>query len=277
MIKDSTSMFLYAVRVFYLGTNYHGSQWQPNVPTVQGELINAITEWSGKTHSTNSVQLSGRTDRSVHSIGQIATINTDTQLNIDKINRFLPEDIILWAYRRMTSEFNPRFDVLMRHYRYYLDSIHSNLNLRLMQHALQPLIGTHDFNLLSKPDANRNTTCTILNAYIAERDGRLVLDLFGTSFLWKLVRKIVSLLIRVGNGEFTPAIIDDILAMKTISSGIEPAPPESLVLIESVVPFRMTRSKYGLKRVRKQIREQMKHFKRSLDTLNALNDDLPFD
>ena len=277
MKKDSAFMFLYAVRLFYLGTNYHGSQWQPNVPTVQGELINAISEWSGKTHSTNSVQLSGRTDRGVHSMGQIATVNTDTQLNIDKINRFLPEDIILWAYRQMTFEFNPRFDVLMRHYRYYFDSRHSNLNLQSMQHALQLLIGTHDFSLLSKPDANRNTICTILNAYIGKRNGRLVLDLLGTSFLWKLVRKIVSLLIRVGNGEFTPTIIDDIMAKITTSSGIEPAPPESLVLIESVVPFRMTRSKYGLKRVRKQIQEQMNHFKRSLDTLNALNDDLPFD
>ena len=270
-------MFLYTVRLFYLGTNYHGSQWQPNMPTVQGELINAISEWSGKTHSINTVQLSGRTDRGVHSIGQIATINTETQLNIDKINRFLPKDIILWAYRRMTCEFNPRYDVLMRHYRYYLDPKYSNLNLPSMQHALRLLIGTNDFTLLSKPDANRNTTCTILNAHIAERNGIFILDIFGTSFLCKLVRKIVSLLIRIGNEEFTSAIIDDILAKKTVSSGIEPAPPESLVLIESIVPFRMTKSKYGLKRVQKQIREQITHLKRSLNTLNALNDDLPFD
>ena len=106
-------------RVFYLGGRYHGSQYQPGLNTVQGELIKALTEWSGEDHSTQTVQLAGRTDRGVHSIGQLVMINTEEQFSIDKINRHLPDDILLWASTKAPPGFAPRYDVLMRHYRYY--------------------------------------------------------------------------------------------------------------------------------------------------------------
>ena len=55
----------YLARLFYLGNNYYGSQVQPGLKTVQGELIDAMQEWSKESHSKQTVQFSGRTDRGV--------------------------------------------------------------------------------------------------------------------------------------------------------------------------------------------------------------------
>ncbi|GAH31319.1 unnamed protein product, partial [marine sediment metagenome] len=174
-------------------------------------------------HSTQTVQLSGRTDRGVHSIGQLVMITTEEQFNIDKINRHLPDDIILWASTKAPPNFVPRYDVLMRHYRYYLDKSWANLNLDVVKKTAALLIGSNDFSQLAKPDAGRNTITTILNLSLHDYNGTYFLDIFGTRFLWKLVRKIVTLLNEIGNEVIKPEVINDILSgQKAIPSGIQP-------------------------------------------------------
>jgi len=267
-------MIAYLCRLFYLGNNYHGSQWQLGLRTVQGELISATAKWSGEEHSPATIQLSGRTDGGVHSMGQIAMIMSGVPLDINQINKHLPDDITLWAYAVAPSGFKPRHSVLMRHYRYYLDTSDMNLDVASMQKAVQHLIGSHDFALLSKPDGNRSSRATLLSACITESEHMLTFDTYGTSFLWKLVRKIVSLLIQVGTGELAPEVVPEILQGHTvIRSGIRPAVPECLVLIEVITPVRMKRSKLAVKRVQKQLRTQLGFLAKSTRTLSALSED----
>jgi tRNA pseudouridine38-40 synthase len=260
-------------RLFYLGGRYYGSQYQPGFVTVQGELIKALSKWSGEHHSTQTVQLSGRTDRGVHSIGQLVMITTEEQFKIDKINRHLPDDIILWASTKAPPNFVPRYDVLMRHYRYYLDKSWADLNLDVVKKTAALLIGSNDFNKLAKPDTGRNTITTILNISIHDSDDTYFLDIFGTRFLWKLVRKIVTLLTEIGNEGIKPEVINDILlGKKAIPSGIQPAPPENLVLVETIVPFNMKISKYAIRMIRKQLSEQLEQFRRSIRTVENVID-----
>lgn len=267
-------MTAYIGRLFYLGTNYYGSQLQPGLTTIQGELIRGFEEWSRESHDTQTVQLAGRTDRGVHSLGQIVLIKTEKKLDIDRINSYLPDDMVLWASAAVAEEFNPRFDVLMRHYRYYLHPMSSNLNLHAMRLALQATIGLHDFRSLSKPDGERPTTATILNASLMNHNGILMIDLFGTNFLWKLVRKIISILVQVGEGQFDSDIVTKILLEQyTIPSGITPAPPESLVLVETVAPIRMKQSKHALSRLRKNLDSMIHSLERIHIALTALTDD----
>lgn len=267
-------MVAYLARLFYLGSNYHGSQWQPGLRTVQGTLIDAMSNWSGEKHSPATVQLSGRTDGGVHSIGQIVMISTDKPLDINQINKHLPGDIALWAHAVAPPGFRPRQSIIMRHYRYYLDASNLELNKESMMTAAQHLAGTHDFTLLSKRDGNRSSKATLLNACISESRGVMALDMFGTSFLWKLVRKIVSLLIHVGLNELSPELVPEILQKRnTIHGGIRPAAPECLVLMEAVVPLRMNVNKFALRRVRKYINTQLSFFVRSAKVMSALNDD----
>ncbi|MFW9910894.1 MAG: tRNA pseudouridine(38-40) synthase TruA [Candidatus Thorarchaeota archaeon] len=268
-------MHSYIARLFYLGDAYHGSQFQSNLKTVQGELISALNKWDSKSetsYTTQTVQLSGRTDRGVHSIGQIVMISGEKRLEIDRVNRYLPPDIALWAYGIAPPNFNPRYDVLMRHYRYYFDTTPSDVSLQKMRTAIQLLSGTRDFSHLSKPDGDRPTTTTIINASLLKSDDSIILDIFGTNFLWKLIRKTVSLLEQIGTGAMDIQTFSNHLnGYSTIPGGVEPAPPECLVLIETAIPIRMTISKYAISRVQKQLKVHLNYLKRSRHTVSALS------
>ena len=266
-------MTSYIGRLFYLGDECYGSQWQPGLRTVQGELIDALAAWSGETHSPSTVQLAGRTDRGVHSIGQIVLVKTDKRFDVDDVNKYLPDDIRLWAHARAPEDFKPRYSILMRHYRYYLDTTRLNLDLSLMKQATQLLTGSHDFSLLSKPDGDRGTSATILNMSLSAANGILSIDVFGISFLWKLVRKVVSLLVRIGNGELQLNAVRKLLEqVNVLPGGINPSPPESLVLLDVVVPIRMNVSRYGRRRMQEELARRLGYLHRSTMILSALTE-----
>ncbi len=263
----------YLARLFYLGDYYYGSQIQLGLKTIQGELIKAMETWSKEPHSKQTVQLSGRTDRGVHSFGQLVLISTDKSLNIDQINKHLPEDIVLWAKTRAPEGFRPRSSALLRHYRYYLGPLWKNIDQNQVKKAISLLIGSNDFNMLSKPDERQNTVATVLNISIGPDSEIPFLDVFGTSFLWKFVRKTVTLLTEIGLHNLEPEVILEVLQgiKKTIRGGIEPASPENLILMETVVPFSLTPSKYGLKRIQKLLNNRLDYIKRSGNTLSGIN------
>ncbi len=259
----------YLVRLFYFGDGFHGSQLQPGLRTVQGELISAVEKWSGESHSTSTVRLAGRTDKGVHSIGQIALIDTTESIDIEGINRHLPPDMCIWAVSRAPDEFDPRRDVLMRHYRYVLDA--HQIDVRLVQEAAQVLTGYHNYRYLSKPDGDRPTTTTLLSVGVTQTDGLIVIDVFGTSFLWKLVRKAVTLLSRTANREFTMAEVKEIVDGRFHpQGGIAPAPPEALFLVESIVPIRLRPSKRAVKRVIKTMASRVSFLRRSSQALSVI-------
>jgi len=264
----------YLARLFYMGDNYYGSQMQPGLKTVQGELINAVSKWSGEAHSSHTIQLSGRTDRGVHSLGQLVMITTDKRFSIDGINKHLPEDIVLWARAQAPEGFRPRSGALMRHYRYFLDESWNNINQNRIREAISLVVGSNDFNFLSKPDERRNTVTTVLNVSIGEVSNLKFLDVYGTSFLWKFVRKVVTLLTAIGLEQIKPETILEILdgSKKTVRGGIEPAPPENLVLMETIVPIRFTTSKYALRRIQNYLSTRCEFLRRSTLTLFGLTD-----
>jgi len=259
------------VRLFYLGDNYHGSQKQPGFKTVQSELIDAVETWSKETHSPRTIQLSGRTDKGVHALGQLAMISTEKQFSIDRINKCLPDDIVLWARAKAPSGFRPRSSPLLRHYRYYLDENWKDLDMSEVKKSISILSGSRDFDMLSKPDERKNTVTTVLNAYVDKSSTTMFFDIIGTSFLWKFVRKVVTLLTQIGLGILEPDVIYEIIqgSKKTIHSGIEPAPPENLILMETIVPIRFVSSKYGLRRIQKILTDRFDYFSRSTRTFGG--------
>ncbi len=269
----ATSVTDYLVRVFYVGTEYYGSQWQPNLRTIQGEIINAVEKWDKRTHSIDTIQLAGRTDKGVHSFGQIGLISTDRELNLDQINKHLPDDISLWAYGLAPDNFKPRFSVLARHYRYYQLKESKNVDINAILTGIRYLIGSNNYALISKPDGDRSTDSTILNASVRETDEILIFDFFGTRFLWKLVRKIVALLVQIGQGSLPPEIIRDLISFRPIAGGIEPAPPEGLVLVESILPIMMQKSKNAMFRIQRYLEEKISFFHRMYTTFYGVNDD----
>ena len=68
--------------VAYDGTDYHGWQLQPGVPTIEGELNKALTALLGE-----EIQVIGasRTDSGVHALCNAAVFDTDTKIPAQKI------------------------------------------------------------------------------------------------------------------------------------------------------------------------------------------------
>lgn len=271
-------MKTYIARLFYLGSAYHGSQWQPNRHTIHGELLDALNSWNREENPPESIIISGRTDRGVNSIGQVVRFQSAKNLNLDKINTHLPEDIILWAHSEVPADYNPRYNVLSRHYKYYMQKPNDLIDFEKIKLAAKLLVGSHDYALLSKPDVGRGTNTVILNVSAKQTESAIIFDFFGVRFLWKLVRKSVTLLKWVGRGLYPPDIVSNLLAGKEeIPGGIEPALPEGLVLVEAMIPLRMKVSKNAIKQIRKVINNRLGYFSRSATMLAGLNDDYLFD
>ena len=85
----------YKITFSYDGSNFRGYQIQPKLRTIQGELESAVSYLNRQTKT--QVQSSGRTDGSVHAIGQVAHFDLSIEITEYKIkeglNTLLPNDI----------------------------------------------------------------------------------------------------------------------------------------------------------------------------------------
>ena len=103
--------------VAYDGTEYHGWQFQPGVPTIEGELNKALEELLGE-----KVQVTGasRTDAGVHALCNGAVFDTETKIPAQKIsyalNQRLPEDIKIQKSMEVPGDFHPRHHALQKTY-----------------------------------------------------------------------------------------------------------------------------------------------------------------
>ena len=144
----------------YDGTNYVGWQVQPNGPSVQAALEQAIAKLTGET-----VRLiaSGRTDSGVHALGQVANFCTESNIPIEAfppaLNASLPQDIAVHNADEVPHDFHATYWAVKKRYRYVIlnrEGRHPHLrnhvlryapplDVAAMQSAADELVGTHDF------------------------------------------------------------------------------------------------------------------------------------
>ena len=97
------------LRVAYDGTAYCGWQVQPEVPTIEGELNQAI---SRLTKEEIIVIGASRTDAGVHAKGNVAVFDTESTIPADRfayaLNPLLPEDIVVVASDDVAADWHPR-------------------------------------------------------------------------------------------------------------------------------------------------------------------------
>ena len=97
------------LRVAYDGTAYCGWQVQPEVPTIEGELNQAI---SRLTKEEIIVIGASRTDAGVHAKGNVAVFDTESTIPADRfayaLNPLLPEDIVVVASDEVVADWHPR-------------------------------------------------------------------------------------------------------------------------------------------------------------------------
>ena len=231
----------FAVKIAYLGKNYQGFQRQKgSIPTIEEEITTTLKELEIiESLSKAQYTAAGRTDAGVNALGQVIAFDSlRDEIYLEELNQHLPNDIYAWAITTVNSDFNARKNATQRFYRYFAS--YNNENIKLMKQAARKLVGNHDFIKLCKtPDrysdgSKKSTTITLEKAEISlnKEKNLLQFDFSSRSFLWKQVRKMVSLLVAIGRKEYPLSIIDDVfdLASKEPKGGIKPAPPVGLVL-----------------------------------------------
>ncbi|AFK22427.1 tRNA pseudouridine(38-40) synthase TruA [Pyrococcus sp. ST04] len=215
-----------ALKIAYDGTRFHGFQRQPDVRTVEGEIIRALND-AGIEFS--DFKGASRTDRGVSARGNVIAITTDDEriLNPMVLNSRM-EDVWIWGVAVVSDDFHPRFRATSKVYRYYLPCI--GCNVEKIERCAEVFIGTHDFSAFSRVDG-RDTIRSIENVRVERRGRIVVIEVEGRSFLWEMVRRIVSAIKLCSLGMLDREEIKEMLAGKfRRHRKVPPAPPEGLIL-----------------------------------------------
>lgn len=209
----------FAATVSYDGTEFAGSQRQPNGRTVQQELETAALALFGV---PTRVELAGRTDSGVHAIGQVAAFTAETRLEANAVGRalnaHLPEDVAVRGLRVAPEGFDPRRWARRRWYRYTVATgearqpltrrtawhVEGNLDVPAMQRAAEALAGRQDFLSCSgRLEEGRISVRTVFKAGWHSESCALLFDIEADAFLPRMVRRLTGSLVRVGRGSQT--------------------------------------------------------------------------
>ena len=221
----------------YDGTKYSGWQEQPNARTVQSQLRKAAEDFLG---TEVEIQAAGRTDAGVHARGQVAHLRARSKRHfppsreiLRALNERLPTDVCILNVAEAGNDFHARHDAVSRTYVYQISTrrtafakkyvwwVREPLDIALMSRAARMLIGRHNFVQFRAEDPTRPkepTTVVVDDAGI-EVDGHLILFRIKAShFLWRMVRRIVGTLVKLGRGEITLEDFARLLEGKTLPS-----------------------------------------------------------
>ena len=114
----------YAFKIEYDGKPYHGWQRQPDVPSVQQTIEEALYKIAPE---KPSIQGAGRTDAGVHATGQVAHAELikswDTERLLEALNFHLrPALISITQCQVVNEDFHARFSAIERRYKFRLVS-----------------------------------------------------------------------------------------------------------------------------------------------------------
>jgi tRNA pseudouridine38-40 synthase len=203
----------------YDGSRYSGWQEQKNARSVMGELRRVA---STVLHGDVEMQGAGRTDAGVHALGQVAhiklerTIRENPEVLLRRFNDLLPADIVVLDLARAPAKFHARHDAISRTYIYQISTrkqaftkktvwwVKEPLDVKAMSRAAALLAGRHDFICFRAADTARPDESTIVvveSAGIEAEDDIIQFRIEASHFLWRMVRRIVGCLVRVGTGE----------------------------------------------------------------------------
>jgi tRNA pseudouridine38-40 synthase len=235
----------FKLTIEYAGTRYSGWQIQTNARTVQGTLERAIAEATGERRF--ELYGSGRTDAGVHALGQVAHLDLDTAPTPEtlrrSINDELPADINVLGVERVPRRFHARHDAVARSYVYQISRrrtafakpfvwwIRDPLDLARMREAAARFVGFHDFRSFSDDDPGQKSTEVLLETLeLHEDDDLIVVHVEGSHFIWKMVRRIVGVIVEVGRGGLAGDAVAEMLRTRSETPARLTAPASGLFL-----------------------------------------------
>src|SRR5437762_2227675 len=214
-------MTTFKITLEYDGTRYSGWQIQQNARTVMGEIRKAALQiFDGEI----DMQGAGRTDAGVHALAQVMHIKVSSASGLTpdvikrRLNDLLPADIAILNVERSRRSFHARHDALARVYLYQISRrkqafikrhvwwVKDELDTEQMSKAAAMLAGRHDFICFRASDPSRPGESTIVEiegATLETEEDIIQFRIAGSHFLWRMVRRIVGTLVKVGKHEIT--------------------------------------------------------------------------
>jgi tRNA pseudouridine38-40 synthase len=228
----------------YQGTRYRGWQEQANARTVQGEVRTAVED---VVDERVEIVGAGRTDAGVHALYQIAHLRTRSSLRAAdlkiQINDRLPQDINIKDIREADSRFHARHDAAERFYLYQISTrrrafskpfvwwVKDRLNVPAMIKAAHLLPGKHDFEAFcDRGEDTASTLVEIMSAEISCQEDLILFRIGASHFLWKMVRRVVGVLVEVGRGNMEAGRLAQYFKTPSLSVAQWTAPPSGLFL-----------------------------------------------
>lgn len=247
MTENNSSTARFRATIEYDGTGFHGSQLQPDVRTVQGELETALSKLLD---CAVRVDLSGRTDTGVHAAAQEIAFTSPKPWEATELRRalraILPDDVGVASVSETDAEFHPRFDATARRYEYLLtQSVDGGVFMRdrawITAHAgtvdqltalADRFVGERSFEAFAKAgQPERGTRCRIESAtWTQARPDLLRFEIIADRFLHHMVRYIVGTSIEIASGARPASDLEALLENRKASRAVFPAPPAGLYL-----------------------------------------------
>ncbi len=231
----------------YDGTHYHGWQTQPNLPTIQDTIEEALAQL---TKTPIQIIGAGRTDTGVHAEGQVANFGTDSQMPIvafqKGLNAILPRDIVVCSATEVSPEFHARFSATSRRYRYtilnraYPSALSRQtsyffpaaIDVPLANTLCQVLVGKHDFSSFQKTGSDRsNPICEIYEGHCWQKEPYVYFEIEADAFLRGMVRALVGTILKCIKEDDAEAELHRILDTKDRVAAGTSVPAHGLSLI----------------------------------------------
>ena len=241
-----------ALHLEYHGESFYGFQSQQGLPTIQSSLEKAL---SSIADTPIQVFCAGRTDAKVHATGQVVHFDTDANRPLHAwvmgANTLLPKEIAVHWAKEVDDTFHARFSALSRRYRYIIYNARSRpailsgrvtwryqpLSIELMQKSVSFLIGEHDFTSFRSSQCESTTPMRYVKEISVKRqDDLVIIEIEANAFLHHMVRNIVGVLLKIGEGRMAWNVMNDILLAKDREKAAETAPPDGLYLTKVTYP-----------------------------------------
>lgn len=238
------------ITVAYDGTDFHGWQAQPGLPTIQGTLEAIVSDIEGR---PVHVAGSGRTDAGVHALAQTAAFSLENRIplpNLKKaVNRLLPPSIRVLSADEADAGFHPRYHARAKTYEYrmvraevcpphewrYVHHHPYPLDEPRMEALARALEGEHDFSAFAAADERdelgHSKVRTIYSSEIIAAPGRLTYRVRGSGFLKHMVRNIAGCLLEAGKGNLDRETLDALLRPGSEGKAGPTAPAKGLFLV----------------------------------------------
>jgi tRNA pseudouridine38-40 synthase len=170
LVEETVSRNL-KITLSYDGSDFHGWQIQPGVPTVQGTLAECLKRLTGEDVLP---QGSGRTDAGVHALAQVASVQLESPIPeknlVIALNDVLPPSVRVNSVQAVPNSFHARHSAKAKTYRYriYRGDICPPFLARYVYHdpypmdeeavirAAEQVVGTHDFTSFAASDPARS-------------------------------------------------------------------------------------------------------------------------